>query len=169
MSAAVMSNKVNQEGFYADIMSDRPSSEGKVFGSKVKLDTTTNYFAEKRMGTKDQCVGLDGMDSMVVVQSCIRSRGIRASELARSQAWELRQKIQRNQELQKQGTLRQQQEAKAYAAQKQQEKDALKQQKERDLQLFQQKRRELEESLPIYGFKYTPAEESEPVDDNTAW
>lgn len=163
MSAAVMSNKVNTEGFYSDIMSDRPSSEGKIFGSKVKLDTTTNYFAEKRLGTKDQCIGLEGMDSMVVVQSCIRSRGIRASELARSQAWELRQKIQRNQELQKQGTQRQQREAKAYAAQKQQEKESQKQQKERDLQLFQQKRRELEATVPSCEFK------SESVEDNTAW
>lgn len=158
-----MSNKVNTEGFYSDIMSDRPSSEGKIFGSKVKLDTTTNYFAEKRLGTKDQCIGLEGMDSMVVVQSCIRSRGIRASELARSQAWELRQKIQRNQELQKQGTQRQQREAKAYAAQKQQEKESQKQQKERDLQLFQQKRRELEATVPSCEFK------SESVEDNTAW
>lgn len=158
-----MSNKVNTEGFYSDIMSDRPSSEGKIFGSKVKLDTTTNYFAEKRLGTKDQCIGLEGMDSMVVVQSCIRSRGIRASELARSQAWELRQKIQRNQELQKQGTQRQQREAKAYAAQKQQERETQKQQKERDLQLFQQKRRELEATVPSCEFK------SESVEDNTAW
>jgi carbamoylphosphate synthase small subunit len=170
MSAAIMSNtKVNNAGFYSDIMSDAPSVEAKMFGPKVESNTTTSYFAEKRLGTKDQCVGIDGMDSMVVVQSCIRSRGIRASEIARSQAWELRQKIQRNQEVQKQGTLRQQQEAKAYATQKQQEKDAQKQQKERDMQQFQQKRRELESPMPIYGFKTTPAEESEPVDDNTAW
>ena len=168
MSAAVMSNKVNTEGFYSDIMSDRPSSEGKIFGSKVKFDTTTNYFAEKRLGTKDQVIGIDGMDSMVISNVGQRNRGIRASELARSQAWELRQKIQRDQEARKQGTPRQQREAKAYAAQKQQEKESQKQQKERDLQLFQQKRRELEATVPVpmYGFKSTP---SEPVEDNTAW
>ena len=163
MSAAVMSNKVNSVGFYSDIMSDTPSVEAKVFGPKVgSSNTTTNYFAEKRLGTKDQCIGIDGMDSMVISNVGQRNRGIRASELARSQAWELRQKIQRNQEVQKQGTLRQQREAKAYAAQKQQEKDAQKQQRELDMQQFQQRRRELEE--PMYGSNSGTVEE-----DNSAW
>ena len=152
---------------YSDIMSDTGVGVGvneiKGTNNKVVESSTTNYFAQKRNNTKDQVIGIQEMDCMVFVPVTQRNRGIRPSELARSQAWEHRQKIQRNQEAQKQGTPRQQQEARAYALQKQQEKESQKQQKEREMQQFQQKRRELEATVPSCEFK------SETVEDNTAW
>ena len=165
MSAIV----TNQRGTldYSDIMSDTGVGVNEIKGTNNKIveSSTINYFAQKRSNTKDQVMDIDGMDSMVISNVGHRNRGIRASELARSQAWELRQKIQRNQEAQKQGTPRQQQEARAYALQKQQEKESQKQQKEREMQQFQQKRQELEGYMsgPSCEFK------SDTVEDNTAW
>lgn len=162
MSAIIISNSA---GFYSDIMSDTEMGVSVIQNTNTKVveSSTTNYFAQKRSNTKDQIIGIEGMDSMVFLNVGQRNRGIRASELARSQAWELRQKIQRNQEAQKQKTPRQQEEARAYALQKQQEKETQKLQRELDMQQFQQRRREIEAPVPCYEFN------TYSVEDNTAW
>lgn len=103
------------------------------------------------------------MDCMVISSVVQRNRGIRPSELARSQVWEHRQRIKQNQEAQKQKTPRQQEEARAYALQKQQEKKTQKLQRELDMQQFQQRRREIEAPVPCYESK------TDSVEDNTAW
>lgn len=129
----------------------------------AKPVSTVSYFADKRANTKNMVLGIDGMDTMVISTVGQRHRGIRPSELAASQAWELRQKIQRNQEAQKQGTVRQQQQAKAYALQKQQEKEAKKQQNELELKRFQ-----LQQSKKEMDYMFIPIHTEEVV-DNTAW
>ena len=137
-------------------------------GPSFKTLTETRYFAQRRAGTKEQVFGIDGMDSMVISTVGQRHRGVRSSELARSQAWELRQKIKRNQEAQQQGTVRQQQQAKAYALQKQQEKEAKKQQDALALKQFQHQQSKKDmEFMPIHsGPSLELAVEEE---DNTAW
>lgn len=174
MSAAIASRS-NTTNFYSDIMSDvgmKGDTESPVsFSAKSEsIGSTVSYFADKRASSKDVVVGIDGMDTMVVTNLGYRNRGIRSSELAASQAWELRQKIQREQEARKQGTVRQQQQAKAYALQKQQEKEAKKQQNELELKRFQLQQSKKETEYRFIANK-THADDMivEDFEDNTAW
>lgn len=173
MSAAIASRS-NTANFYSDIMSDvgmKGKTESPVSFS-AKTGSTVSYFADKRASTKDVVVGIDGMDTMVVTNLGYRNRGIRPSELAASKAWELRQKIQREQEARKQGTVRQQQQAKAYALQKQQEKEAKKQQNELELKRFQLQQSNKDMNyMSVVGTTNQDADDMivEDFEDNTAW
>lgn len=169
MSAVLANNRFQ---FYEDIMSSETGTSSPVsYSAKTEaIGSTVSYFANKRANTKDVVVGIDGMDTMVVTSMGQRHRGIRSSELAASQAWELRQKIQREQEARKQGTVRQQQQTKAYALQKQQEKEAKKRQDELELKRFQLQQYKKETEYQVIHNKHHADDMIvEDFEDNTAW
>ena len=56
------------------------------------MTTQVGFFADKRLGTKEQVVGIDGMDSMLFDTVGVRSHGIRSWEKARYEAYGQRQK-----------------------------------------------------------------------------
>ena len=56
------------------------------------MSSQVEFFAEKRFGTKDQVIGLVGMDTMVFSSVGVRSHGIRPWEKARYEAYGQRQK-----------------------------------------------------------------------------
>ena len=56
------------------------------------MSTEVAYFAEKRDGTKEQVVGIEGMDCMAFYTVGCRSNGIRPWEKARLEANQQRQK-----------------------------------------------------------------------------
>ena len=189
--SAILSNNKNME-FYADILSDSDSGAGGShlsFSARTEsIHSTVKFFAQKRDCTKDAVLGIEGTNTMVITTTGQRPRGIRSWELAQSNAWELRQKIQRNQESIKQRTVRQQLQARTYAHQKQLEQHNQKQRDELALKQFQRQHlhhhdhhhdvQPIQHPMPIpmssskskstvdlnLNFKYQDQDE-----DNTAW
>jgi hypothetical protein len=179
MSVVILSNNLPDMEFYADILSDSGIGAHLSFSARTEsIQSTVNYFAQKRANTKEEVSGLDGTSTMVISSVGQRHRGIRPWELAQSDAWELRQKILRNQEAHKQRTVHQQQQARAYARQKQLEHDQKKQCDELALKHFQRQQAHKNMDfvvpfIPIMPVKSTKSTKS-PIevvleDDNTAW
>ena len=56
--------------------------------------STTKYFNDKRTSLKGEPIGLAGMDRMVFDDATRSVRGIRPNELARSEAWLFRERMQ---------------------------------------------------------------------------
>ena len=165
-------------GFYADILSDSDSGAGgshlSFSARSESIHSTVKFFAQKRDCTKDAVLGIEGTNTMVITTTGQRPRGIRSWELAQSNAWELRQKIQRNQESIKHRTVRQQLQARTYAHQKQLEQHNQKQRDELALKQFQRQHYD-DVHVPLTSMPMPATSSKSTVDfnfkyqDNTAW
>ena len=119
-----------------------------------------NFLAAKRLGTKEQVIGIDGMDSMAVHTVGARSHGIRAWEVARSDVWERKQREQSNRNQQHLVQQRRNEKNVADAKQKKEEK---KRQEEADQRYFLQTRQELEGPVRVV------ATAAAAVEDDATW
>jgi hypothetical protein len=154
---ATITRKVDQ-AFYDDIMSTDDIIVSASFvsagGSTTKPSVEENYYANRRMNTKGDCVGIDGWSSMNFVDATSRSRGNRPNEIARTAAYNLKQRITENKRQQHLAQRRRNEHCVEDAKQKREEK---KRQEEADQQYFQQTRRELEG--PVRAVVASTAEE----------
>jgi len=114
-------------------------------GAKPSVDC--NYFANKRMGTKEQVAGIDGMDSMIIHTVGVRSHGIRAWEVARSDTY---MRKQREMERRNQHHLVQKMKRDQTGNDLKLQKELKQQQKEEDERYFQQTRQAIESTtMPV--------------------
>jgi hypothetical protein len=143
--------------YYDDIMSTDGGSAITVSVSGTAASKTDcNYFASKRMGTKDQVIGIDGMDTMVIGGGTSRSNGIRAWETARSETYMRRQ---RELERRNQVHMVQQKKREHSINELKQQKESKQRQEEEDARYFEQTRREID--APVRAIIVAAAVEEE--------
>lgn len=82
----------NNAAFYADIMSDEGVGVKTFSESTAKVADSTEFFANKRSGTKNQIAGVGS--NMYFVDVGLRNRGVRPWERARYEANIRREKDQ---------------------------------------------------------------------------
>jgi hypothetical protein len=147
--------------YYDDIM----STDGSAIGSAITVslpsntsNTNCNYFASKRMGTKDQVIDIDGMDTMVINTVASRSNGIRAWETARSETYMRRQ---REQERRNQVHMVHKFKREHSINELKQQKESRQRQEEEDARYFEQTRREID--APVRAIIVATAEEEDPT------
>jgi len=117
--------------------------------------STTKYFNDLRAGMKGEVIGIVGMDCGVYNDATRTVRGIRPSEIARSEAWLFRERMlaesaaRRNPEI-----LRKQ----AENIRKQEEEKMAEKRREQDIENFQNQRKERESDIFVMK-----------SEDNTDW
>lgn len=125
-----------------------------------------NYFANKRMGTKEQVAGIDGMDSMIIHTVGTRAHGIRAWEVARSDTY---MRKQREMERRNQHHLVQKMKRDQNGNELKLQKELKQQQKEEDERYFQQTRQAIESTMPVSMSKSISKATVSMEEDDPTW
>jgi hypothetical protein len=117
--------------------------------------STTKYFNDKRASMKGEVIGIVGMDCGVYNDATRTVRGIRPNEIARSEAWSFRERMQAENAARRSPEILRKQ---AENIRKQEEEKMAEKRREQDIENFYNQRNERENGKFVMK-----------TEDNTDW